>query len=80
MALSPGATHTEFFDTIGDEAGGGARRQTPQEVVVAALRALDRRTPPPSKVSGRRNSVMASLGRAMSRRRAVVVMGSATAR
>ncbi|MFE1937433.1 SDR family NAD(P)-dependent oxidoreductase [Streptomyces sp. NPDC059474] len=80
MALSPGATSTEFFDVIGTEAAnGGSKRQTPQEVVATALRALDRRTPPPSVVSGRLNSVMASLGRGMSRRRAVLVMGSSTA-
>ncbi|MFD3944652.1 SDR family NAD(P)-dependent oxidoreductase [Streptomyces sp. NPDC058579] len=78
LALSPGATNTEFFDTIGTEADGGAKRQSPQEVVATALAALDRRTPPPSVVSGRRNRVMASLSRGLTRRRAVLVMGSMT--
>ncbi len=79
LALSPGATSTEFFDVIGtDTADGGTRRQTPQEVVATALRALDRRTPPPSVISGRLNRVMASLGRAVTRRRAVLLMGSMT--
>ncbi|KOV64002.1 hypothetical protein ADK64_17785 [Streptomyces sp. MMG1121] len=69
-----------FGPTAPTRYSGGTKRQTPQEVVAAALKALDRRTPPPITVSGRRNSVMATLGRAMSRRRAVLVMGSATAR
>lgn len=80
IALSPGATSTEFFDVVGsDAADGGSRRQSPEEVVATALRALDRRTPPPSVVSGRLNRVTASLGRGLSRRRAVLVMGSMTA-
>ncbi|ULR50831.1 SDR family NAD(P)-dependent oxidoreductase [Streptomyces deccanensis] len=80
LALSPGATSTEFFDVIGtDAADGGAKRQSPQEVVATALRALDRRTSKPSVVSGRLNRVMAGLGRGLSRRRAVLLMGSTTA-
>ncbi|MGW2015267.1 SDR family NAD(P)-dependent oxidoreductase [Streptomyces sp. NPDC001927] len=79
LALSPGATSTEFFEVTGtDAAAGGAKMQSPQEVVATALRALDRRTPPPSVVSGRRNRVMASLSRGLTRRRAVLVMGSMT--
>ncbi|MFF5582993.1 SDR family NAD(P)-dependent oxidoreductase [Streptomyces hygroscopicus] len=79
LALSPGATDTEFFDVVGtDGADGGTRRQSPQEVVATALRTLDRRTPPPSVISGRLNRVMASLGRASSRRRAVMMMGATT--
>ncbi|HET6355068.1 hypothetical protein [Streptomyces sp.] len=78
--MSPGATSTEFFDVIGtDAADGGSKRQSPEEVVATALRALDRRTPPPTVVSGRLNRVMASLGRGLSRRRAVLLMGSMTA-
>ncbi|MER5434633.1 SDR family oxidoreductase [Streptomyces sp. NPDC002588] len=80
LALSPGATNTEFFDVAGtNDADGGTRRQSPGEVVATALRALDRRTPPPSVVSGRLNRVMATLGRAVTRRRAVLLMGSMTA-
>ncbi|MER5841067.1 SDR family oxidoreductase [Streptomyces prasinus] len=80
LALSPGATSTEFFDVVGtDSADGGAKRQSPQEVVTTALRTLDRRTPPPSVISGRLNRMMASLGRAVTRRRAVLLMGSMTA-
>ena len=80
LALSPGATSTEFFNVIGaDSADGGTKRQSPQEVVTTALRTLDRRTPPPSVISGRLNRMMASLGRAVTRRRAVLLMGSMTA-
>jgi uncharacterized protein len=77
LALSPGATSTEFFDVIGtDAADGGAKRQPPHQVVATALRALDRRTPPPSAISGRPNRLLASLGRGLSRRRAVLLMGA----
>lgn len=76
IALSPGATRTEFNDILGtEEATRGASFQTPRQVVETALRALDRRTPPPSVVSGRLNRLMASAGRMLSlllsRRRAV---------
>jgi short-subunit dehydrogenase len=46
LALSPGATKTEFFDVVGNNASGGVRKQTPKQVVDTALSALDRRTPP----------------------------------
>ncbi|MFI9616474.1 SDR family NAD(P)-dependent oxidoreductase [Streptomyces sp. NPDC052023] len=63
LALSPGATDTEFFDVVGtDAADGGSKRQSTQQVVATVLRALDRRTPPPSVVVGRRNRLMAILG------------------
>ncbi|MFJ9126160.1 SDR family NAD(P)-dependent oxidoreductase [Streptomyces sp. NPDC102340] len=78
LALSPGATETEFFDAVGTEVAGAGSRQSPQEVVTETLRVLDRRTPPPSAVSGRRNRVMASATRLMSRRRGVLTMGSMT--
>ena len=79
IALSPGATRTEFFDVVGtDAADGGAARQSPEAVVATVLRALDRRTPPPSVISGRLNGVMMNLSRFLSRRRAVLVMASMT--
>ncbi|MGW1813921.1 SDR family NAD(P)-dependent oxidoreductase [Streptomyces sp. NPDC002125] len=76
LALSPGATETEFFDAVGTDVAGAAARQSPQEVVAEALRVLDRRTPPPSAVTGRRNRVMAGASRLVSRRRGVLAMGS----
>jgi short-subunit dehydrogenase len=51
LALSPGATETEFFDTAGPEAAAARRLQTPREVVETALLALGR-------LAGRKRSVM----------------------
>ncbi len=70
--LSPGATSTEFFDVLGSEADGGTPRQTAADVVTTALRALDRRTPPPSVVSGRLNRLLASGSRLLPRRAALL--------
>jgi uncharacterized protein len=79
LALSPGATNTEFFDVVGtDAADGGTPRQTPAQVVDTALRALDRKNPPPSVVSGRRNQITALGGRFLSRRLLVRLLGRMT--
>ncbi|MEV0993244.1 SDR family oxidoreductase [Streptomyces sp. NPDC049949] len=79
MALSPGATKTEFFDVVGTEnATGGTRMQTSEEVVRTALKALDRRNPPPSVVSGAMNRIMALSGRFASRRTVVRIVGRMT--
>ncbi|WNV86975.1 SDR family oxidoreductase [Umezawaea sp. Da 62-37] len=78
LALSPGATETEFFDTAGDQAAGGQRLQTPKQVVETALRALDRRNPPPSIAVGRVNRLTVVLGRLASRKRSVMLMGRLT--
>ncbi|HME15854.1 MAG TPA: SDR family NAD(P)-dependent oxidoreductase, partial [Mycobacterium sp.] len=79
LALSPGATSTEFFDVVGtDAADGGTPRQTPAQVVDTALRVLDRKNPPPSVISGRRNQMMALGGRFVSRRLLVSVLGRMT--
>lgn len=79
IALSPGATLTEFNDVVGTEEATrrAATFQTPQQVVQTALRALDRRTPP-SVVSGGLNRLMTNAGRVLTRRRAVLVAGSMT--
>ena len=79
LALSPGATSTEFFDVVGtDAADGGTPRQTPTQVVDTALRVLDHKNPPPSVISGRRNQIMALGGRFVSRRLLVSVLGRMT--
>ncbi len=76
MALSPGATRTEFFDVVGTEdAASGTRMQTSEEVVRTALKALDRRNPPPSVVSGAMNRIMTLSGRFASRRTVVRIVG-----
>lgn len=55
LALSPGATRTEFFDVVGTEAAAVGGYQTPEQVITTALKALDRRRTPASVVSGRAN-------------------------
>ena len=76
LALSPGATETEFFEVAGARADGGANRMPPAEVVRIALKALDRRTPPPSVIAGSLNRLMAQGTRLVSRRRAAITIGS----
>lgn len=68
LAVCPGPTETEFFDVAGQEAGAGLPRMTPEEVVDATLRALDRRTTPPSIVPGGRNRALSIAGRLAPRR------------
>ncbi|MFI2671783.1 SDR family NAD(P)-dependent oxidoreductase [Streptomyces albidoflavus] len=73
LALSPGATRTEFFDVVGTtQAAGGTRLSSPVDVVRTALAALDRRNPPPSVIAGRMNRVMAFVARRLATRRQVV--------
>ncbi|MEU6581114.1 SDR family oxidoreductase [Nocardia sp. NPDC046763] len=72
LAVCPGATDTEFFDVAGEAASVGSR-QTPQQVVATALRALDRRNPPPSIVSGTANAVSSGLPRILPRRTTIRV-------
>jgi len=79
IALSPGATDTEFFDVIGTkDAAGGTRLQTPQQVVHTALRALDRRNPPPSIAVGALNRAALWAQRLVSRRRTVLTLAAMT--
>jgi short-subunit dehydrogenase len=69
LAVSPGATATEFFDVAGgapDAASG--RFQTPGQVVARTLRELDRRHGPASFVSGRMNAVTAKIAGILPRR------------
>lgn len=81
LALSPGATDTEFFDVVGNDAADGGRgRQSPQEVVDTAFRALDRRDPPPSVAVGRANRASVGLVRLLTRRRTVLLMAAITGR
>ncbi|MFG2848878.1 SDR family NAD(P)-dependent oxidoreductase [Kitasatospora sp. NPDC048296] len=73
LALSPGATRTEFFEVVGtDRAAGGTRLAAPADVVSTALATLDRRNPPPSVIVGRTNRMMAVLARRLATRRQVI--------
>ncbi|RZT15941.1 hypothetical protein EV589_4096 [Mycobacterium sp. BK558] len=71
LALCPGATDTEFFDTAGDAAAVGDRR-SPAAVVDTALRAWTHNRP--SVVDGRANAVLAGLAPRLPER---VVLGLA---
>jgi short-subunit dehydrogenase len=77
LALCPGATETEFFDVAGPQARTG-RVQSAPTVVRAALRALDRRNPPPSLVTGFTNVAATIAERVMSRRALVNSVGRLT--
>jgi uncharacterized protein len=77
IALCPGATETEFFDVAGPEARTG-RVQSSTTVVRAALRALDRRNPPPSLVTGFTNVAATVAERVMPRRALVNSVGRLT--
>jgi short-subunit dehydrogenase len=58
-ALSPGATESEFFGVVGTENAAIGTKQTAAQVVATGLRALDRRSTPPSIISGGRDAVSA---------------------
>jgi short-subunit dehydrogenase len=77
IALCPGATETEFFEVAGPEAQTG-RVQGAGTVVRTALRALDRRNPPPSVVTGFTNVAATIAERVMPRRALVNAVGRLT--
>ncbi|MET7698586.1 SDR family oxidoreductase [Streptomyces sp. NPDC005485] len=79
LAISPGPTRTEFFDALGsDDMARGVPKQTPRQVVTTALRALDRRNPPPSVVSGTFNWVGTLVSRFTTRRVTALAFGAMT--
>jgi len=75
LAVSPGATRTEFFDVVGTEDASVGRFQTPEQVVSLSFRELDKRDTPPSVVSGRSNAVTAKLVGLMPRRLVLAISG-----
>ncbi|GAA1580515.1 SDR family NAD(P)-dependent oxidoreductase [Actinoplanes couchii] len=76
MALSPGPTKTEFFEVAGENADGGMPRMSADRVVDLAMRALDRRNPPPSLVTGLPNRIAVGTGRLAGRRFTIRAMGT----
>jgi hypothetical protein len=74
IAVSPGATRTEFFDVAGSDASVG-RFQTPAQVVSRTMRELDGRDVPPSFVSGRTNALAAWIVRILPRRVTLAATG-----
>lgn len=76
LALSPGATQTEFFDIAGNAADGGSPRMPPSAVVTRALTTLSRRNPPPSVVVGWLDRLSLTVARLISRRRLTIMLGA----
>jgi short-subunit dehydrogenase len=70
LAVCPGATDTEFFQTAGDDASVGPRRK-PEDVVNTALRGLASRRP--SVVDGHTNAAVAALAPRLPERVAISV-------
>lgn len=77
LALSPGPTRTEFLDVVGADDVPTGGMQSAAQVVAAAFRSLDRRSPPPSVVSGRLNALVALTAKLLPRRAALTVTGRA---
>lgn len=75
LAVSPGATATEFFDVAGNGEQYGLRRVPVEDVVRQTLRMLDRRRGPGSFVAGTGNAVTAFLARVVPRRLATAGAG-----
>ena len=75
LAVCPGPTRTEFFDVVGSEDAAVGRMQTADQVVATALRALDRRSTPPSVVSGLMNWVSSVSTRFATRRIGALASG-----
>lgn len=75
LALSPGGTKTEFFEVAseGKRTDGFGSMQTVEQVVEVAIKALDKKNPPPSVVSGGMNYLMATSGRLVSRKTLIKV-------
>lgn len=68
LALSPGATRTEFFDIAGDSSLAVGRLADPERVVDAALRELDRRRSGPGVIPGLGNRIAATATRLVPQR------------
>ncbi len=59
LALCPGPTETEFFDVAHNEDALFGALQSAEQVVGTAMKALDRRRPPASVISGTMNTIQA---------------------
>jgi len=74
LAISPGATETQFFEVAGEKAAFGRRRDA-QQVVASTMQALDRGRP--SRIDGMINAIVASSAR-FAPRRMVLAVGDRT--
>ena len=75
LALSPGATATEFFEVVGTPDAAVGNFQTSEQVVATALRALDRKDTPPSVISGIKNRALATMSGLVPRRLRLAATG-----
>ncbi|NNU26654.1 SDR family NAD(P)-dependent oxidoreductase [Isoptericola sediminis] len=78
IALCPGATRTEFFDVVGSEEPAVGRFQTADQVADTLFRALDRRRPRATVVSGRANALAAALVNVLPRRLVLAAVSRVT--
>lgn len=74
IALSPGATATEFFDVAGTTPSG--TMVDPARVVTTVLRELDKDKSGPSVIDGGRNKLMANISRFVPKKILIKVAGS----
>ncbi|WP_395298057.1 SDR family NAD(P)-dependent oxidoreductase [Kitasatospora hibisci] len=75
LAVSPGATRTEFFDVAGSMNAAVGRMATAQQVVTATRRALERGKTPPSVVAGLGNRISTIASSLTPRRVTLAVSG-----
>jgi short-subunit dehydrogenase len=76
MAVSPGATATDFTTGMGPDAEvlTAGKLRTPEDVVTTALRHLERRSPGPTVIDGHLNKLSVLMSRFMSRRANALMM------
>jgi uncharacterized protein len=77
LVVSPGPMRTPFFDVLGTTRPGVGRWQTPEAVAAQAIRTLDRRSAPPSIISGTLNAIPVLANRLAPRRVVLAVTGKA---
>lgn len=77
LAVSPGPMRTPFFDVLGTTRPGVGRWQTPEAVAAQTLRTLDRRSAPPSIISGTLNALPVLANRFAPRRAVLAITGKA---
>jgi len=75
VAVSPGPMRTQFFDKLGTTRPGVGQWQSPDQVADFTLRALDRRHPAPSVISGALNAVPIFAARFAPRRFVLALTG-----
>lgn len=75
IAVCPGPTATEFFDSNGTSPALGKYIRTSKQVIDSTFRALSKTNPPAAVVDGPLNKISASLSRFFTRRFAIKLAG-----